>query len=142
MFSMERCRSNRFTAIVVFTASFVTAASLVTGTEDLPAPSPEKGHALAQRFCNGCHLIDNSTSATVPVGVPTFSGIANKPDQTGKNIMSVLIRPHPPMPDIHLSNQEMVNIVAYLETLRSDKSAPPLQAPVEQHSKPEYPEHS
>jgi cytochrome c len=142
MFSMERCRSNRYKVAVFATASFVAAASPATGAEDLPRPSPETGYALAQRFCNGCHLIDNSTTSTVPAGVPTFPGIANKPGQTGQHIMSVLIQPHPPMPDIHLSSEEIMNIVAYLETLRTDKSAPPLQAPVEQHSKPEYPEHS
>lgn len=142
MFSTVRCRSNRYEVAVFVTASFITAASAVTGAENLPRPSPEKGYALAQRFCNGCHLIDNSTTTTVPAGVPTFPGIANKSGQTGQHIMSVLIQPHPPMPDIHLSNEEIMNIVAYLESLRTDNSAPPLQATVEQHSKPEFPEHS
>ncbi len=142
MFNTERYRSNRYTVAVFVTASFVTAASAVSGADKLSGPSPENGYALAKRFCNGCHLIDNSTTTTVPAGVPTFPGIANKPGQTGQHIMNVLIQPHPPMPDIHLSTSEIADVVAYLETLRSDKSAPPLHAPVEQHTKPEYPEHS
>jgi cytochrome c len=128
--------------------AFCLIASLATATwadspaKDAPAPSPDKGHALAQRFCNGCHLIDDNASVTVPVGVPTFRAIANQPGQTGQRIMNVLIKPHPPMPDIHLSNSEILDIVSYLETLRSDKSSPPLLPPTEPSQKPDYPEHS
>ncbi len=128
--------------------AFCVIASLVAATwvdawaEDAPAPSPEEGHSLAQRFCNGCHLIDDNGSVTVPVGVPTFRGIANQPGQTGQRIMNVLIRPHPPMPDIHLSNNEILDIVSCLETLRTDKSSPPLLSPKEPSPKLEYPEHS
>ena len=124
------------------TASLVAATWVDAWAEDAPTPSPEKGHALAQRFCNGCHLIDDNASVTVPVGVPTFRAIANQPGQTGQRIMNVLIKPHPPMPDIHLSSNEILDIVSYLETLHTDKSVPPLLSPTEQSPKPEYPEHS
>jgi cytochrome c len=124
------------------TAPLVAAAWVGAWAEDAPVPSPERGHALAQRFCNGCHLVDDNASVTVPVGVPTFRAIANQPGQTGQRIMNVLIKPHPPMPDIHLSNNEIVDIISYLETLRTDKSSPPLLSPTEPSTKPAYPEHS
>jgi cytochrome c len=142
MFSRNRLRISLGWLALCATASLAAAMWVNAWGEDAPAPSAEKGHALAQRFCNGCHLVDDDASVTVPVGVPTFRAIANLPGQTGQRIMNVLIKPHPPMPDIHLSNNEIQDVVSYLETLRTDKSKPPLLAPAEQNPKPEYPEHS
>jgi mono/diheme cytochrome c family protein len=105
-------------------------------------PSPDNGHALAQRFCTNCHLVEDNSSATVPAGVPTFRGIANKPGQTGQNIMNVLIHPHPPMPDIHLSRAEIVDIISYLESLRTNADVPPLLTPFPAAPKPPPSEHS
>jgi mono/diheme cytochrome c family protein len=108
--------------------------------EEPPEPSAEKGHALAQKLCSGCHVIESEASTTVPAGVPPFRTIANRPGQTAERIMNVLIQPHVPMPDMHLSREEMLDIVAYLETLRTDTSLPPL---LPKHGpKPKYPEPS
>lgn len=108
--------------------------------EEQPEPSAEKGHALAEKLCSGCHVIEPDASATVPAGVPPFRTIANRPGQTAERIMNVLIQPHVPMPDMHLSREEMLDIVAYLETLRTDSSLPPL---LPKHApKPKYPEPS
>lgn len=127
----------------VFVAVFVVfAASIEVEAKELPLPSPVKGLELAQKFCTGCHVVESSASTTVPAGVPTFRGIANRPGQTGQHIKDVLIQPHPPMPDIHLSAPEIQNIIAYLETLRTDKSAPPLLPPANPVNKPVYPEPS
>ena len=141
MLGTARCSLHR-TSVAIFATLSLASATATRSAEDRPPPSPEKGHTLAQRFCTGCHVIDSSADSTVPAGIPTFRSIANKPGQTGQHIMNILIRPHPPMPDIHLSNLEILDIVAYLETLRTDKSAPPLLSPPAPASKPEYPEPS
>jgi mono/diheme cytochrome c family protein len=108
-------------------------------TQERPQPSPDRGFEIAQRFCKGCHLVDAGDGATLPAGVPTFRGIANRPGQTGQRIVNTLIRPHAPMPDIRLSSEEIGHILAYLETLRMDKSIPPLLDTVPQGPKPRYP---
>ncbi len=101
-------------------------------------PSAVEGYALAQKLCKGCHLIDHSDDAVAQVGPPSFASIANKPGQTADRIKGALIQPHPPMPDMHLSNQEMLNIIAYLESLRTNKEAPSLLPPKDD-SKPKMP---
>jgi hypothetical protein len=45
--------------------------------------------------------------------------------------------PHMPMPDAQLTRDEIQNILAYLETLRTNPDVPPLIAPGS--SKPEQP---
>jgi mono/diheme cytochrome c family protein len=109
--------------------------------EKKAAPSADKGYALAQRLCQGCHLIEDKAGATVPAGVPTFRGIANRPGQTAQSITSVLIKPHAPMPDVQLTSPEILDIIAYLETLRTNTSVPPLLPPPGS-PKPKYPEPS
>jgi hypothetical protein len=50
----------------------------------------------------------------------------------------VLVQPHAPMPDMQLTNDEMLDIIAYLDSLRSDKAAPSLLPPGVV-AKPRYP---
>jgi mono/diheme cytochrome c family protein len=109
---------------------------------DVVEPSAEKGQTLAERLCSGCHVVEAGADGTVPAGVPPFRTIANSPGQTSQRIMNVLIKPHAPMPDTHLSREEMLDIVAYLETLRTDQSIPPLLPPKKYGPKPKYPEPS
>ena len=118
------------------------ASPIEAGIETKTAPSPDRGYALAQKFCTNCHVIDDSSDATVPAGIPAFRGIANKPSQTGQNIMNVLIKPHAPMPDLHLSRDEIIDIISYLETLRTNDAVPPLSVPSTPPPPIAHPEHS
>ena len=127
-----------FIAVVILSTA---VASRPVSAEEKAAPSPEKGYELAQRFCQGCHLTEDKAGATIPVGVPTFRGIANRTGQTGQRIMNVLIQPHAPMPDIRLTGEEILDIIAYLETQRTDTSIPPLLPPTGS-PKPKYPQPS
>jgi mono/diheme cytochrome c family protein len=134
---MNGFRSKSACAVAAILVLSISAAS----AEEKPAPSPEKGLELAQRFCQGCHLVEDKAGATIPVGVPTFRGIANRRGQTGQHITNVLIQPHAPMPDVRLTSEEIQHILAYLETLRTDKTIAPL-APASPTPKPKYPEPS
>jgi mono/diheme cytochrome c family protein len=109
---------------------------------ELEAPSPERGQAFAQKFCKECHLVDGGGAVTAQAGLPSLRGLANKPGQSGERIRNVLINPHPPMPDMQVSAQEILDIVAYMETLRTDKAAPPFLSPAQQGIKPKYPKPS
>ena len=127
-------RTNRFRfnwgAAATFGAVYLmSAVSIEARAQDEAGPSPEKGYELAERLCKNCHLIEENAAAVTPIGVPTFRGIANRPGQSGQHITNVLIQPHRPMPDIHLTSEEIENILSYLETLRADKSLPPLLSP-------------
>ena len=117
-----------------------TAAWAQGAAREPAAPTAARGLELAQKLCTSCHLVDTNASPALPAGIPTFHSIANRPDQTGQRIFNVLIKPHAPMPDLQLSNEEINNIIAFLETLRSDKSGPPLTPPTKPGQKPNYPE--
>ena len=110
-------------------------------SQDIVSGSPGKGAQLIDRLCSNCHVSDNQSRSAVPAGIPTLRGIANKPGQTGMHIVGVLMAPHAPMPNIGLSRDEIGDVVAYLQTLRTDRTLPPfLPVPQEQSPKPKYPE--
>ena len=108
--------------------------------QEVPGPSAEKGLQLAQRLCSNCHLVEDRANATLPAGIPTFRAIANRRGQSGQRITNILLKPHEPMPDIRLTGPEIRDILAYLETLRTDPSVPPLSP--KQGGKPDYPQPS
>lgn len=92
-------------------------------------PSAARGHELAARLCSGCHVVDRAGKASAPAGIGTFRGIANSPGQSADRISNILILPHLPMPDNQLTLDEIQDILAYLETLRTNPNVPPLITP-------------
>jgi mono/diheme cytochrome c family protein len=123
-------------AFIVFWLGATVPIAVSAGASE--PPSVAKGYELAEKFCKACHIIDDKPSSVTPVGPPSFADIANKPGQTAERIKGTLIQPHPPMPDMHLTNEEILNIVAYLETLRTDETIPPFLPPAGE-AKPKYP---
>ena len=114
------------TAVGAAIALLCLAPSPLRAEDVLFQQAQEKGHVLAQALCKGCHLVDDKALSPVPVGIPTFRAIANRLGQTGEKVKDVLIKPHTPMPEIQPSNDEILSIIAYLESLRTNKAVPPL----------------
>ncbi len=65
--------------------------------------------------------------------------IANRQGQTGKNIEKILLDPHPPMPDIKLSYDEIRDIVLFLDTLRAEGQPSLSTPPAGSEPSPRYP---
>lgn len=126
---MMHVRRRQGGGLAVVAAIAGTLALLTAGkvsAVDATPPSPERGLELAHRLCQGCHVTGNTDQAKAIAGVPPFRTIANKPGQSGDHIKSILIKPHAPMPDMHLTSAEILDIIAYLDTLRSDPKSPSL----------------
>ena len=119
----------------------LTLASVPALADDDPkkprTPSPEQGQALAEKLCSGCHVTGADAGGAKPDGPPPFTTIANRPEQTADRIKGVLIQPHAPMPDLQLTNDEMSDLIAYIDTMR--KVEPPL-LPSGTRDKPKRPE--
>jgi mono/diheme cytochrome c family protein len=92
-------------------------------------PDATRGLAIAMKTCAGCHLIGDGRASTASASVPTFRVIANRKNQSAERIISALVLPHPPMPDTHLTREEVMDIVAYLDTLRDRQSGKPSLLP-------------
>ena len=100
-----------------------------------------EGAMIAERLCSSCHVIGSAPGGGIAnAGVPTFRGIANRPEQTAERIRNVLIMPHSPMPDVRLSNPEIDRLIAYVDSLRADAAGPPLVPRRSPGAKPLYPD--
>jgi mono/diheme cytochrome c family protein len=72
------------------------------------------GHQLAKQWCNTCHVVEESGAG--PDTAPPFPVIAQKRKDRAW-VRAWLVSPHPPMPNLNLTRQEIDDVVAYLDSL-------------------------
>lgn len=87
-------------------------------TPEMARADADNGRELARRLCVSCHAVE-AGAATMQSDVPSFRSIANRPGQTRESLTNWLALPHPPMPKLDLSRQEIQDLGAYLLSLRS-----------------------
>lgn len=127
-FGYARCALSTVATLVLF-LTMVSPTLAQTSDDRSPAPSgnlematPDSTRGLEQvrKLCAGCHSVEASAAGLVQTDIPSFKGIANRPDQTPEKLLNWLTLPHPPMPDIGLSRQDIRDIGAYLMSLREE----------------------
>jgi mono/diheme cytochrome c family protein len=80
--------------------------------------SAERGHALALQLCSGCHVVAFGQRPPAPVMAPTFRDIANRPDMNEVSLQNFLRTPHPIMPMLILSADEMRDVSKFIVSLK------------------------
>jgi mono/diheme cytochrome c family protein len=101
---------------------FAFVCALLTGpTPQLAAQevgNPEAGARLAARWCSSCHVVGPTAKQGVSGGAPPFEAIARMSSTTMMSLRAFLMTPHPPMPDLHLSRDEVDDLSSYILSLR------------------------
>ena len=77
-----------------------------------------RGEALARAWCANCHLVADNQDMPATADVPSFASMANDEAFTESRMSGFMRNPHPPMPDLSLSNDEVDDILAYIRTLK------------------------
>jgi hypothetical protein len=83
------------------------------------AQDVERGHALAERWCGNCHLVERSAATAHADGLPTFTAIASKPTTTEGSLRGFMTAAHGRMPDFNLGVREQNDLIAYIFSLRA-----------------------
>ena len=98
-------------------AAFIALAVYIgySGLAYAAAGNAEAGRQLVTRSCSSCHATETSSTATD--NAPPFSAVAKTNKERPAWIRGWLMSPHPPMPNISLSRQQIDDIVAYLSSL-------------------------
>jgi mono/diheme cytochrome c family protein len=96
--------------IVLSAAMVLCAASLALAAGDAAA-----GRRTADVWCVGCHLVGDEKKAGM-ADVPPFPSIAR--EKTPGAIRAFLFNPHPPMPQFRLTNRDIDDLVAFIESLK------------------------
>ena len=101
--------------------TMLMALTIVVGQAALAhaaSGNAEAGRQLAIRSCSSCHAIDAAKTATD--NAPPFAAVAKTNKERPAWIRGWLTQPHPPMPNISLSRQQIDDIIAYLGTLPTE----------------------
>lgn len=98
--------------------AFLLVPLLTTAAQ---AGSAEEGQAIARRWCSSCHDIGSGEKPSVSDAVPTFDFVARRKDLSRAQLEAWIGNPHPPMPNLSLTRNEIDNLVAYIESLRTPK---------------------
>lgn len=93
-------------ALVVVAASVAQAA----------AADVDAGKRLTQQWCTGCHVVGGSNRGTD--AAPSLPALAEQKGKDPQWVKTWLADPHPPMPNLNLSRQQIDDISAYLASLQ------------------------
>jgi mono/diheme cytochrome c family protein len=95
------------------------AISLLAGANALAADDagdPQAGFEYAKSVCSTCHGISAEHS---PLPKATrFREVADRPGMTGTALRVWIETSHPTMPNIVVERQDMLNVIAYILSLR------------------------
>ena len=105
-------------AIVLAVVLALLLMSMFSRSAAAQINDPASGHKLAERLCVSCHAIGGGASGPMRADVPGFTSIANRPGQTSEAIAGKIVVPHPEMPQIQLTRNEIASLAAYIMSLR------------------------
>ena len=90
----------------------------VAQSPPLETGDPQAGHEVARTWCANCHLVERNQDRVVAGSVPSFFAIAERPTTTADGLRAFLATQHGRMPNLTLSNTNIENVVAYIQTLK------------------------
>lgn len=104
-------------------STFAFAAAALAAPAQLSAAEygdARMGRALAETWCQACHVIGPDPGATAqPALPPPFPVIARGMDEERRKVLRAwLMAPHGAMPNLSLTRAEIADLLAYIETLK------------------------
>ncbi len=79
---------------------------------------PGPGRRLAERYCTSCHEVrPGETGAGPMAAAPSFQVVARMPSTTQLSLHVFLRTSHAGMPNILLTEQEIDDLAAYIDSL-------------------------
>ncbi len=85
-----------------------------------PGDDIRNGARLAGALCSNCHDVGSGTPERVLADVPSFAEIAARPGASAERIETFILVPHPAMPEVQLSRNELADIIAYILSLKAE----------------------
>jgi len=107
-------------SLLLFAAiGFVSGHISATGSaRAADAAQLKRGAALSQTWCSACHVTGAQSQRSAADIAPPLAEIANNKKVSDARIRGVLSRPHGRMPTEALTAQQIVDVVAYILSLR------------------------
>jgi len=116
----------RHVLMVLILAVTLTACATGEGPPPAPlSPAAERGQQFVLRACAGCHAVAGREASPNAVA-PAFASIRMRHTAIGleRSLAQIARQGHGEMPPIYMTNAEMSDIVAYIESLAPVATAP------------------
>lgn len=97
----------------------VLAGGLLVASAPASSGDADSGRVLARSWCAYCHIVEEGQAQASDIA-PPFAQIANDPKKTKLGLEAWLADPHPPMPNLNLSQDQIDDLIAYIETLKTN----------------------
>jgi len=81
------------------------------------APDAANGQAIAERWCQDCHIVAEGQNAATD-NAPSFPKLAADPARSEEYLRAFLLAPRHPMPPLELSAEQIEDVLAYFGALR------------------------
>ncbi|MGI9510583.1 MAG: c-type cytochrome [Geminicoccaceae bacterium] len=94
----------------------VALLTAVVMSSGVSAADVQQGEALAQQWCSNCHIVAPEQAAGGDAA-PAFTTIAETAADRTNDLRAWLADPHPPMPNLDLTRNEIEDLLAYIESL-------------------------
>jgi len=88
------------------------------GASPSVAADANQGKTIAQRWCAGCHVVEQGQKSPVTDQAPPFAVIARKPEFGADKLAVLLLAPHQNMPKLALSRSEIADLADYISTFK------------------------
>jgi mono/diheme cytochrome c family protein len=99
--------------VLVACSTFVAIGGSVSFAADA-----YQGKDIAQRWCAGCHVVERDQKGPAIDQAPPFASVGRTPGFDDNKLAILLLKPHPNMPKLALSREEVANLTAYILTLK------------------------
>lgn len=110
-------------------AALAAGALLAASAAHAQDPAVERGRSIAQTWCVSCHAIGEGTQTSALVGAPSFRSLGASGDYDGEALAAALLRPHPVMPEMPLTERDLDAVAAFLTWVsEQERSAAPADA--------------
>src|SRR5512133_3849070 len=76
-----------------------------------------RGQALSRQWCASCHAVAPGDAAPNPAA-PTFESVAAEPSSTAYSLSVFMRTPHPTMPNIIITSDDIGDIVEYIMSMK------------------------
>ena len=112
------CKQCRTLLGVVLVAALALASNAMGQTASTTAERIQNGLERSKLWCAHCHVVEPGSETAAQSDVPTFQSIAERPGQTVEKSENGILQPHPPMPDLQLSREEIRDLALYIMSLK------------------------
>lgn len=104
-------------AITSMSLALLAGAMLLPANAAVAQDARERraGELLSRDLCSQCHIVSETQRGSALDGIPSFLDLARS-KRTNAQLRAWLTDPHPPMPDVPLSEREISSVISYIRS--------------------------